>query len=106
MVRAYVRKRGAIGAFYWMEFEGIRTKEQFFAGLSEEYELSHFAPGTPSVVDTTYRVRPEYYERWGSDCNDDTRLTLSDIEDLSAAWMVPLGELLAQVDANEEDTTP
>lgn len=106
MVRAYVRKRDAIGEFYWMEFEGIRTKEEFFAGLSDQYELNHFATGTPSGKDTTYHVRPEHYERWGSDCNDDTRLTLSDIRDLSAAWMVPLGELLSQVEANEEDTTP
>lgn len=39
---AYVRKVGAIGIFYAVNFPNIHTKDQWFAKCSNEWELHHF----------------------------------------------------------------
>jgi hypothetical protein len=42
---AYVRKRGAIGQFYSMFFEGVSSKAEWFDKYSDEWELYHFCVG-------------------------------------------------------------
>lgn len=53
---AYVRKHGSIGIFYWVQFPGVLTKDEWFEEYGDTWELHHFEktiftpnePSTPS----------------------------------------------------------
>ena len=41
-MKVNVRKRGAIGIFYWVEFPNVSTKDEWFKKHGEEWELYCF----------------------------------------------------------------
>ena len=41
-MKAKVRKRDAIGIFYWVDFPDVTTKNEWFDKYNEEWELWSF----------------------------------------------------------------
>lgn len=44
-----------------------------------------------------YRIKPEYFEQWGSDATEETVLTLEEVKSFADEWETPIGELMSQL---------
>jgi len=45
----------------------------------------------------TYKIKPEYLEKWGCETNDDTIITEQELHRLSDDWQIPIDELKEQL---------
>ena len=48
-----------------------------------------------------YRIKPEFYDQWGSSVDENTRITYPDLMDLARSWDVPISDLMDQVEEVE-----
>ncbi len=51
----------------------------------------------------TYRIRPEFWEQWGSVVDENTRVTDEEIRELAHTWDVSVESLMEQVEIVEAD---
>lgn len=49
-----------------------------------------------------YRIKRDYWTRFGADCNEDTTVTMSELEDLSKEWEIDIDDLMEQIEIVDE----
>ena len=53
----------------------------------------------------TYTIKPEYFDLWDEEANENTVLTENDVEQFAEDWEMSVAELKNQLDEHEEEET-
>lgn len=64
------------------------------AAVLEELEQLYAEEISLVYADTVFSIKPEYIENFGSEADEDTRLSIDEVVDLAKEWNVPLCNLI------------
>lgn len=64
------------------------------AAVLEELEQLYEEEISLVYADTVFSIKPEYLENFGSEADEDTRLTIDDVAFLAKEWNVPLCNII------------
>jgi len=64
------------------------------AAVLEELEQLYAEEISLVYADTVFSIKPEYLENFGSEADEDTRLTIDDVAFLAKEWNVPLCNII------------
>lgn len=64
------------------------------AAVIDELTQLYSESATLMYADTIFSIKPEYLEDFGSEADENTRMTIDDVEFLAKEWNVPLYNLI------------
>lgn len=69
-------------------------------GIIHTGKTKHIWAWQEATLVTTYRIKPEFIDQWGSNANEDTVLTEELLERIAEVWEIPMEKLLEQLYQN------